>query len=331
MKPFIKLNGPEWIVFMIASIFIPPLFIINLIIFLCQAVPRVIKNKREQKEMAEYNDFSVQSETENDKEIISDRLSYPSKLTQSELAGILNNPLILELKAHHFAFKEFNIEYTIPDDYLLNIFDTNQGIESLRNDTAMVLGSYACQDKPTLRIVRQTLIDLELFKNMELNGLEPTSHCGIQKTYRFRIMKNCVMMLLWYNFQLYNISLTNDNGNPLTESDVQNYKKQLLEIERTFNCAQFIKLTKDQENKLLSTSLHYMRCFGGQYYDYLINFAHGCITGTATKLMLKKLHKSLSTAIKGETDLIKLRDTYYYDITDAKNIAEKYLELTNSN
>ena len=62
MKPFIKMESEYALVYLIISIVIPPLFIINLIVMLCQVVPRAIKNRKEQKEMEEYNRFLIESE-----------------------------------------------------------------------------------------------------------------------------------------------------------------------------------------------------------------------------------------------------------------------------
>ena len=69
-----------------------------------------------------------------------------------------------------------------------------------------------------------------------------------------------------------------------------------------------------------------MRCFGGKYYNYLIDFAHSCLTETVTKLMLRNLHESLKAATKQETELIKIRDTYYLDIAQARDIADRCLK-----
>ena len=52
---FKKMDTGTFIFYLIISIVIPPLFIINLILFLVQVIPKMIKRKKEQKEIEEFN------------------------------------------------------------------------------------------------------------------------------------------------------------------------------------------------------------------------------------------------------------------------------------
>ena len=127
MKPFIKLDGWQWAVFMIASIFVPPLFIINMIIFLCQAIPQAIKNKQEEKEMAEYNRISIQHETslyqpyiisENDKKIVNEKLNI---LKQSYLGATAEVISYFQLDLNNNLIKKDIYDFV---DFLIGLYDS---------------------------------------------------------------------------------------------------------------------------------------------------------------------------------------------------------------
>ena len=53
MKPFVKMDIVTYIIFLIISIVIPPLFIVNLILFIIQIIPRIVIACKENKERKE--------------------------------------------------------------------------------------------------------------------------------------------------------------------------------------------------------------------------------------------------------------------------------------
>ena len=123
----IRMDSEYAWIYLIASIFIPPLFIMNLIILLCQAIPQAIKNKQEEKEMAEYNRISIQHKTslyqpyiisENDKKIVNEKLNI---LKQSYLGATAEVISYFQLDLNNNILTKKDIYDFI--DFLIGLYD----------------------------------------------------------------------------------------------------------------------------------------------------------------------------------------------------------------
>ena len=85
MKPFVKMDIVTYIIFLLVSIIIPPLFIVNLIFFLIQIIPRIIIAAKENKENKEWEEFERKSREEICKKELEERLKDVQEKQQNDL------------------------------------------------------------------------------------------------------------------------------------------------------------------------------------------------------------------------------------------------------
>lgn len=84
MKPFVKMDTVTYIIFLLVSIIIPPLFIINLVVFLVQIIPQIIIATKENKENKEWEEFERKSREEMRKKELEERLKDVQEKQQND-------------------------------------------------------------------------------------------------------------------------------------------------------------------------------------------------------------------------------------------------------
>ena len=82
MKPFVKMDMVTYIIFLVISIVIPPLFIINLILFLVQIIPRVIIAVKENKENKKFEEFVRKAQEEKQRKEFEEMLKKIQEIEQ---------------------------------------------------------------------------------------------------------------------------------------------------------------------------------------------------------------------------------------------------------
>jgi len=255
-----------------------------------------------------------------------DGLGYPSKLTQKEIIEQMQNPTIFLVKAKHFAFRDSLIEFSIQENFQKNIFDDHN--YHILNSQIRLLGSFDSNENRLVVIDNSMWLSLDDFQNLAVEGLENVTSIGVQKSYRwYKISKNEIAMIVWFGFRVYSIFYSKSDGTELADDEIQNAKNLLRKVERTMECPEFVLLPSYVESELLRVSYTYIRCFGGIYYNYIVDFINSYNCSAITKKILKKLHIAFKTATSNsKCKDIKLRHTYSFDIYNAKEMLEDYLQ-----
>lgn len=131
---FFKMDTGYAIVYLIISIVIPPLFIINLILLLVQVIPSIIKKKKEEKEMEEFYRSELElnlKNRENETIIISDN----DKKYLEEKMDIISNSYMGEDSAKIQSFLLLIMLDKISRKSIYNFIDYLIDLDSSTPDT----------------------------------------------------------------------------------------------------------------------------------------------------------------------------------------------------
>lgn len=153
----IRMDSEDALFYWIISIVIPPLFIINLIILLCQVIPEVIRDKQERKEMAEHNDFLIQSAiddiklfliTEDDKRVVDEKLNIIKQSYLGKDAEVitcfqsdLQNDNLIKKNVYDFIDFLIGLYDTVPQEVLNLLPNANELCTKEINDCIDILNN----------------------------------------------------------------------------------------------------------------------------------------------------------------------------------------------